>query len=71
MFLSLRINLNFDDYMGVLWVQNEVLNFIVLNFVNIYEYNLVNNSVLNFLGNGNYLVSYDNSVFLFNVYLSV
>jgi len=69
-FLSSRINLNPDDYMGASWAQNEASNLTVLNPVNIHEHNSVNNGAMNFLGNGNYPVSYDNGVPALNVYSS-
>lgn len=69
-FLSSRINLNPDDYMGASWVQNEASNLTVLNPVSIHEHNSVNNGAMNFLGNGNYPVSYDNNVPALNVYSS-
>ena len=67
-FLSSRINLNPDDYMGASWTQSEASNLTVLNPVNIHEHNSVNNGPMNFLGNGNYPVSYDNNVQALNVY---
>lgn len=69
-FLSSRINLNPDDYMGASWVQNEASNLTVLNPVSIHEHNSVNNGAMNFLGNGNYPVSYDNNVPALSVYSS-
>ncbi|KAL9979712.1 hypothetical protein ACROYT_G017414 [Oculina patagonica] len=67
-FLSSRVTLNPDEYMGAPWVQNEPANLTVLNPVSIQEHNPVNNGAMNFPGNGNYPVSYDNNVPALNVY---
>ena len=67
-FLSTRVALNPDEYMGAPWVQNEPANLTVLNPVSLQEHNPVNNGAMNFPGNGNYPVSYDNNVSALNVY---
>lgn len=67
-FLNSRVTLNPEEYMGAPWVQNDTANLTVLNPVSIQEHNPVNNGVLNFPGNGNYPVSYDNNMPALNVY---
>lgn len=66
-FFSAKVTLNPNEYMGASWVQNETSNLTVLNPVNVQEHNSENNTTMGFPGNGNYPVSYDNSVPL-NVY---
>lgn len=67
-FFSSRVTLNADDYMGASWIQNDASNLTVLNPVNIQEHNHVNNGTMNYPGNGNYPVSYDNNMPALNVY---
>lgn len=66
-FFSSKVTLNPDEYMGATWVQNETSNLTVLNPVNVQEPNPVHNGAMNFPGNGNYSVTYNNNVPL-NVY---
>ena len=66
-FFTSKVTLNPDEYMGASWVQNETSNLAVLNPVNVQEHNPVHNGAMNYPGNGNYPVTYDNSMPL-NVY---
>lgn len=67
-FFSSRVTLNPDDYMGSPWVQNEASNLTVLNPVSLQEHNLINNGAMNFPGNGNFPITYENSVPPLNIY---
>lgn len=67
-FFSSRVTLNPDDYMGSSWVQNDAPNLTVLNPVSLQEHNPINNGAMNFPGNGNFPITYENSVPPLNVY---
>lgn len=67
-FFSSRVTLNPDDYMGSAWVQNDAQNLTVLNPVSLQEHNLINNGAMNFAGNGNFPITYENSLPPLNVY---